>query len=65
MKTQMIQSKWKLSSSNWLNGATEKEVFMPKLHVAISVQVAQHSVNWARVMSNGIALHEMAEHNNN
>ena len=30
--------------------------------LAISVQAAQHSFNWARVMSNGIALHEIAEH---
>ena len=31
----------------------------------ISVQAAQHSFTWARVMSNGIALHKMAERNNN
>ena len=31
----------------------------------ISVQATQHSSTWARVMSNGIALHKMAEHNNN
>ena len=30
----------------------------------ISVQAAQHSLSWASVMSNGIALHKMTEHNN-
>ena len=31
----------------------------------ISVQAVQHSFTWARVMSNRIALHKMAEHINN
>ena len=31
----------------------------------ISVQATQHSFTWARVMSKGITLHKMAEHNNN
>ena len=29
--------------------------------LSIIVQATQHSLNWARVISNGIALHEMAE----
>ena len=34
-------------------------------YIAITVQAAQRIYNWVRVMSNALAIHEMAKHNNN